>query len=319
VAAPHRAEAIAEPSDRRRYGACASSPCSATPPTVAGSRYRAWAELLRRTSRPVRCGARMRLVALVTEPQSVASLRHRGEPTEPPARAPPRDPPYFKTLVVRRRPTPESSRQGSCPRRIEPCYSQTGTANRAAPPSLAPSPGRCPCLTVRAAAGQAARRSVRPHHPPGHLPSHAISCPFPLRITYARTRQHPRMQGASCVARGVRGEEPLQSGQMPNRAENHYARFCSASARCAVRSTRSRQGLRKRNPRVDRSVLLNWSYEKWPKHVLERSYSHKFTAQARCWAGVSHAGRTHEIVDGSSVGVLGESQFEILTARRARN
>jgi hypothetical protein len=54
----------------------------------------------------------MRLMALITEPQSVARfLRHRGEPTEPRARAPPREPPYFKTLV-RRRPASESSQQG---------------------------------------------------------------------------------------------------------------------------------------------------------------------------------------------------------------
>ena len=60
-----------------------------------------------------RCGGRMRLLALITEPQSVQRfLRYRGEPTEPPARAPPRDPPYFKTLVVRRRPASETSQQG---------------------------------------------------------------------------------------------------------------------------------------------------------------------------------------------------------------
>ena len=51
-------------------------------------------------------------VASSFSPQSVARfLRHRGEPAEPPARAPPRDPPYFKTLVVRRRQPTETSSQ----------------------------------------------------------------------------------------------------------------------------------------------------------------------------------------------------------------
>ncbi len=54
----------------------------------------------------------MRLLALITKPQSVARfLLHRGQPTQPPARAPPRDPPHFKTLVVRRRPVSDSSQQ----------------------------------------------------------------------------------------------------------------------------------------------------------------------------------------------------------------
>ena len=76
-----------------------------------------WAELLRKTfavdvETGRRCGGRVRLLALITKPQSVARFqRHRGEPTEPPARAPPRDPPYFKTLVVGRRQPTETSTQ----------------------------------------------------------------------------------------------------------------------------------------------------------------------------------------------------------------
>jgi hypothetical protein len=91
----------------------AAPPCS----SAFGSRYRPWAELLRRTfavdvETCPRRGARMRLMALITEPWGVARfLRHRGEPTEPPARASPRDPPYFKTLVVRRRRPTETSTQ----------------------------------------------------------------------------------------------------------------------------------------------------------------------------------------------------------------
>jgi hypothetical protein len=47
----------------------------------------------------------MRLVALVIEAQSIARfLRHLGEPTEPPVRAPARGPPYFSSRAARRTP-----------------------------------------------------------------------------------------------------------------------------------------------------------------------------------------------------------------------
>jgi hypothetical protein len=72
------------------------------------SPYRPWAELLRRTfgfdvlACP-RCEGRMRLLAMVTEPKSVARyLRALGEPTEAPARAPARGPPFWKSRVLRR-------------------------------------------------------------------------------------------------------------------------------------------------------------------------------------------------------------------------
>jgi hypothetical protein len=46
----------------------------------------------------------MRLLALVTESNNVARfLRHLAEPTEPPRRAPARDPPYWHSRVLRRR------------------------------------------------------------------------------------------------------------------------------------------------------------------------------------------------------------------------
>jgi hypothetical protein len=79
----------------------------ATPPGA--SRYRPWAELLRRTfgidvETCPKCGGRMRLLALVTDPKNVARfLRHLGEPTEPPPRAPARDPPFWQSRVLRRR------------------------------------------------------------------------------------------------------------------------------------------------------------------------------------------------------------------------
>jgi hypothetical protein len=72
------------------------------------SLYRPWAELLRRTFQLdvlacPRCDGRMRLLAMVTEPTSVARyLRALGEPTDAPARAPARGPPFWKSRVLRR-------------------------------------------------------------------------------------------------------------------------------------------------------------------------------------------------------------------------
>lgn len=74
------------------------------------STYRPWAELLRRTfafdvELCPRCGGRMRLVALVTAAQSITRiLKHLGEPTEPPLRAPARGPPYFASAALRAKP-----------------------------------------------------------------------------------------------------------------------------------------------------------------------------------------------------------------------
>jgi hypothetical protein len=46
----------------------------------------------------------MRLLALVTEPRSVARfLRARGEPTDVPRRSPSRGPPWWKSVVLRRK------------------------------------------------------------------------------------------------------------------------------------------------------------------------------------------------------------------------
>jgi len=85
-------------------------PGSGDPPASAGgSRYRPWAELLKRAweidvlSCP-RCQGRMKLVAMVTDPKSVARyLRSIGEPTHLPQRAPARGPPYWKSRVMRHR------------------------------------------------------------------------------------------------------------------------------------------------------------------------------------------------------------------------
>jgi hypothetical protein len=72
-------------------------------------RWRPWCELLKRTfgidvEQCPSCGGRMKLRALVIEAENVARyLRKLGETTELPPRAPARDPPYFKTEVVRRK------------------------------------------------------------------------------------------------------------------------------------------------------------------------------------------------------------------------
>lgn len=90
--------------------ASASSP----PPKRCGSHYRPWAELLKRSFeidlRCPRCSARMKLVAIVTEPASVKRvLRRVGETTDPPPRAPARGPPYWKSRVLRRSARDEES------------------------------------------------------------------------------------------------------------------------------------------------------------------------------------------------------------------
>jgi hypothetical protein len=70
--------------------------------------YRFWAELLARTFAvdvlccPT-CGGRMKLLAMVTKPESVTRyLAMIGEPACVPARSPNRGPPYWKSTVLRR-------------------------------------------------------------------------------------------------------------------------------------------------------------------------------------------------------------------------
>jgi hypothetical protein len=96
--------------------AVADSTHSQHPPTHR-SRYRPWAELLKRTFEidveRCECGdaeewskdhRRFKLRALVIEAHSIERvLRYLGEPLEPPRRSPARDPPYFKTQVLRRK------------------------------------------------------------------------------------------------------------------------------------------------------------------------------------------------------------------------
>jgi hypothetical protein len=56
------------------------------------------------------CGGKLHLHALVHHPASIARiLRHRGEPTEPLPLSPARGPPYWKSQVLRRRPTAQAA------------------------------------------------------------------------------------------------------------------------------------------------------------------------------------------------------------------
>jgi hypothetical protein len=86
-----------------------STETSAQPPPTHRSRYRPWAELLKRTfacdvEKCSKCGGRLKLRALVTRPASIRRyLRYLGEPTEAPPLAPARDPPYFKSRALRRK------------------------------------------------------------------------------------------------------------------------------------------------------------------------------------------------------------------------
>ncbi|WP_437905941.1 transposase zinc-binding domain-containing protein [Sorangium sp. So ce327] len=71
--------------------------------------YRPWAELLHRTFAidvlecPA-CKGRMKLVAMVTESRNIVRfLSALGEPTDVPARSPYREPPYWKSTVLRRK------------------------------------------------------------------------------------------------------------------------------------------------------------------------------------------------------------------------
>ncbi len=74
---------------------------------VRKSGYRPWAELLQRTFAVdvlvcPSCQRRMRLLAVVKNPLSIARyLAAAGELTEVPSRAPGRDPPYWKSRVLR--------------------------------------------------------------------------------------------------------------------------------------------------------------------------------------------------------------------------
>ena len=89
-------------------GGCSTCTAKDKPPTHR-SGYRPWRELLMRSFKIdvehcSSCGARLKLRALVMTTASIERyLRWLGEPVDPPTLAPARDPPFFKSQVIRRR------------------------------------------------------------------------------------------------------------------------------------------------------------------------------------------------------------------------
>ena len=87
----------------------AETPANDAPPKRAVGTYRAWAELLKRTFdvdvlHCPKCNGRMKLVAMVTNPVSIARyLAKLGELADVPPRAPSRGPPYWNSTVLRRK------------------------------------------------------------------------------------------------------------------------------------------------------------------------------------------------------------------------
>jgi hypothetical protein len=87
---------------------CSTCTARDKPPTHR-SGYRPWRELLMRSFKIdvehcQNCGARLKLRALVMTTAGIERyLRWLGEPRDPPTLAPARDPPYFKSQVIRRR------------------------------------------------------------------------------------------------------------------------------------------------------------------------------------------------------------------------
>jgi hypothetical protein len=87
---------------------CSTCTAKDKPPTHR-SGYRPWRELLMRSFKVdvehcQSCGGRMKLCALVMTTKGIERyLRWLGETVDPPTLAPARDPPYFKSRVIRRR------------------------------------------------------------------------------------------------------------------------------------------------------------------------------------------------------------------------
>jgi ribosomal protein S27AE len=70
--------------------------------------YVPWQRLMRQLGIDVetcpRCGGKMKVIALVRDPEGIARyLRHLGLPTEEPSMAPARGPPFWQSRVLRRR------------------------------------------------------------------------------------------------------------------------------------------------------------------------------------------------------------------------
>ena len=106
---PDRAAAAAGASSAHTHQPATATAAAADKPATHRSRYRSWAELLKRTfaidvEKCAACGGHMKLKALVTRPTSIERwLRELGEPTEATPLSPARDPPFFKSRVLRRK------------------------------------------------------------------------------------------------------------------------------------------------------------------------------------------------------------------------
>ena len=99
----------AEPDGATRDTTAVAAASDDRPPTHR-SRYRPWAELMKRTfaidvDKCSGCGGRLKLVRFVTRPETIQKiLGSLGEPTDAPGLSPARDPPFYKCRVLRRRP-----------------------------------------------------------------------------------------------------------------------------------------------------------------------------------------------------------------------
>ena len=97
------------PAEQNGDDECATCTAKKDKPPTRRSGYRPWAELLKRSFRIDvelcgNCGGRLKMRALVITAAGIRRyLRWLGEPTEPPLLAPARDPPFFKSVAIRRR------------------------------------------------------------------------------------------------------------------------------------------------------------------------------------------------------------------------
>ncbi len=112
-----------EHDEHDEHGATAPPPDADAPqpkPVTHRCGWRPWSELMKRcfaieVDKCSNCGGRMKLRALVTKPASVRRLlRHLGELTDAPPLAPARDPPFYRSAVLRRR-----TRRSSPPRQLQ--------------------------------------------------------------------------------------------------------------------------------------------------------------------------------------------------------
>jgi hypothetical protein len=96
------------PIDEKADDDCATCTAKKDKPPTHRCGYRPWKALLRRSFKIdvelCECGGRMKIKALVMTSAGIDRyLRWLGEPTDPPTLAPARGPPFFKSVVIRRK------------------------------------------------------------------------------------------------------------------------------------------------------------------------------------------------------------------------